>query len=147
MSDSEWDDLKAFNSKFNFPQADEPRHLTTAKLKERINFIREELQELESACLAQDLVEQADALVDLVYVIKGTALMLGLPWSKLWREVHRSNMVKERGMTKRGLAFDCVKPAGWKPPLIAKILKDAGYDKNIYFNNRDFIEELAHGDN
>ncbi len=46
--------------------------------------------------LPQDLPKIADALVDLVYVALGTAHMHALPWQKLWDDVQRANMSKER---------------------------------------------------
>lgn len=41
-----------------------------------------------------NLVETADALADLIYVIYGYALELGIPLSRILEEVHDSNMSK-----------------------------------------------------
>jgi predicted HAD superfamily Cof-like phosphohydrolase len=49
-----------------------------------------------------------------------------LPLQELWNEVHTANMKKERGTaenSKHGSAFDIIKPAGWKAPDIAAILR------------------------
>src|SRR3546814_5926129 len=78
----------------------------------------------------QNLAQQADALVDLVYVALGTAVMLGLPWDWLWNDVQRANMAKVRGMTKRGHAVDVTKPPGWQGPQNQRILDLAGYNSS-----------------
>jgi predicted HAD superfamily Cof-like phosphohydrolase len=43
-----------------------------------------------------DLAKAADALVDLAYVVLGTAHLHRLPWQELFAEVQRANMSKER---------------------------------------------------
>lgn len=105
-----------------------PHHITERKLKERYDFMLEELNEFRDAVLVQNMAEMADALVDLVYVAKGTANLMNLPWDELWNDVHRANMSKERGVGKRGNLVDCVKPPGWVGPRPEFILGEAGYD-------------------
>lgn len=116
------------HKKFGFPVAGEDNgpHLVDDEIRcFRRAFLREEYNEF---CRAQDdgnLVEIADALVDIVVVALGTAHFYGLPFDKLFAEVQRSNMEKERGVGKRGVATDLVKPEGWKKPDILPILEDA----------------------
>lgn len=129
---SEYLDVRAFNKKFGLMQHDVPGHLTKRKLRERIEFLEEELKEFKDACTVQDLAEQGDALIDLVYVAIGTAVMMGLPWEHMWQEVQRANMDKVRGETKRGHLVDCIKPPGWQPPDHARILRAFGYNPNDY---------------
>ena len=73
-------------SKPEFPDAD------TVKL--RIELISEELQELVDACNANDIVEVADALTDILYVTYGAAHSFGIPIDACFKEVQRSNMSK-----------------------------------------------------
>lgn len=127
MADREIEDVKAFHQKFGMIVSDTPGHLTIRKLLERIECMREELSEFEAAVHMQDLAAQFDALLDLVYFAKGTAVQLGLPWEDGWDEVQRANMDKVRGVTKRGHAVDCVKPDGWRAPDHAPALEAAGY--------------------
>ena len=129
-------DVTDFHKKFGLLSHKKPVHLTRRKLGERIEFLDEELLEFRRAVEVQDLSEQADALIDLVYVAIGTADMLGLPWDELWADVQRANMAKERGTTKRGHAVDVTKPKGWIPPQTLAILKMAGYQPEI-----DSLEE------
>lgn len=144
MSDN--DDVRALHEKFGLLGHRTPGLLTKAKLKERLEFLLEELEELAQAGgftlvevddkviingfpqgADQDLALQADALVDLIYVAHGTAVMLGLPMDRLWNDVHEANMRKVRGMTKRGHQVDLAKPEGWVGPRTKAILAEAGY--------------------
>lgn len=125
---SEIEKIVKFNKKFGFMVHDTPTMLTRRKLIERANFMQEELNEFIAAVQENDLTGVADALVDLVYVAKGTAVQLGLPWQELFNEVHRSNMAKERGVGKRGNLVDLIKPEGWEQPGLYEILLHHGYD-------------------
>ena len=60
----------------------------------RLSLIREEMQELEEAIAANDIVETADALGDLLYVIYGTLIDSGIDADLLVGEIHASNMSK-----------------------------------------------------
>jgi len=62
----------------------------------RIALLTEELQELQKAIEDQDIVEVADALCDLQYVLAGAVLEFGLGevFPALFDEVQRSNMSK-----------------------------------------------------
>lgn len=60
----------------------------------RLKLIAEEYQELKEAFKANNLVEVADAIGDLLYVVLGTAVTCGIPADKVFEEIHRSNMTK-----------------------------------------------------
>ena len=69
--------------------------------KKRIEALRREVEHFLSVPaavvygdLTPDLVGTADALADLIYVIYGYALELGIPLSTVLQEVHSSNMSK-----------------------------------------------------
>jgi len=77
-------------------------HQITSKLpyelkQLRINLIREELIEYETACLNEDIIEIADALMDILYVVFGAILVHGLAdkAEELFKNVHESNITKE----------------------------------------------------
>lgn len=57
-----------------------------------------------------DIIETADALADMIYVINGAALELGIPLDEVFKEVHASNMSKldEQGQP---IVSDGVTPA------------------------------------
>lgn len=121
-------DVIEMHKKFGFSVESKPTLLTRKTLNERLVCMQEELDEFADGIDCQSIDHQADALVDLVYFALGTAAMMGIPWYELWDDVHRANMAKERGITKRGHAEDLVKPEGWEGPKTRKILIGAGYE-------------------
>ena len=60
----------------------------------RIDLIEEELDELKEAIVAQDIVEIADALTDILYVTYGAGHAFGIDLDACYNEVHRSNLTK-----------------------------------------------------
>jgi NTP pyrophosphatase (non-canonical NTP hydrolase) len=137
-------DVAEFHEKFGMLVFARPGHLTRRKLRERLACLREELDELEEAVEKQDLAAQADALVDLVYFAKGTAVMLGLPWESCWNAVHQANMAKERGVGKRGQLVDCVKPAGWQPPDLLRLLSIWSYRPELAAREEGHRDDPEH---
>ena len=92
----------------------------------RVSLIQEELNEYRHAAEAHDLVEVADALSDLMYVVLGTYVSHGLQdvAEALFAEVHRSNMSKldEHGNVIYRADGKVLKSTGWSLPDLAKIL-------------------------
>lgn len=126
--DHETNQVAAMHAKFDLLISEKPMRLTRRKLGERIACLREELEEFIVAANNGDLVEMADALVDLVIFAKGTAVMLGIPWAELFDDVMRANLAKVRGVGHRGHKVDLVKPPGWQGPQGRAILLTYGYD-------------------
>jgi len=60
----------------------------------RYNLIDEELKELRQALDERNLIEVADALTDLLYVVYGAGHSFGINLDKCFEEVHNSNMSK-----------------------------------------------------
>jgi len=60
----------------------------------RVRLIAEELDELQEAIRDKDIVEVADALTDLLYVVYGAGHSFGIDLDVCFEEVHRSNMSK-----------------------------------------------------
>jgi dCMP deaminase len=123
-------DVGEFNRKFDLPMCGDgpPTLLDEDLLLFRTKFMVEELQEFRDACSSGNLPEAADALVDLVYVALGTAHMMRVPFDECWIEVQRANMQKVRAngandpKSKRKHQLDVVKPEGWQPPDLARII-------------------------
>lgn len=114
--DPEFLDVYACHEHFGMMRHTIPGRLPEARWAERVAFLKEEVHELEVAFASQDLVKIFDALLDLVYVAKGTAVMMGLPWAEGWDAVHRANMAKVRGIGPRKHRIDLIKPPGWVGP-------------------------------
>lgn len=85
-----------FHDLFQHPVHKTPRIPGTDRCQLRVNLLSEELQELTQALEQGDLVEAADALCDLQYVLSGAVheLGLGAVFAELFAEVHDSNMSK-----------------------------------------------------
>lgn len=64
----------------------------TAEL--RFELITEEVEELATAIDNDDIVEIADALTDILYVVYGAGHAYGIDLDECFSEVHRSNMSK-----------------------------------------------------
>ena len=60
----------------------------------RYDLIKEELDELSVAIKEKDIIEVADALTDLLYVVYGAGHAFGIDLDKCFGEVQRSNMSK-----------------------------------------------------
>lgn len=151
---SNFDDVGDFHEKFGLDNTTHqdigPRtYLDESIIPFRLKFMVEELLEFCDAVgyhiimedgqvrfvKTRDTIHHAeafDALIDLVYVAMGTAHFLGYPWQMGWRLVQRANMAKVRAQkdasdSKRGSSFDVVKPEGWTPPDIGRLLRRVGF--------------------
>ncbi len=85
-----------FHRTFHAPVLDSPQIPSDARCGLRISLLAEELDELRQAIADEDIVEIADALCDLQYVLSGAVLEFGLgeKFNALFSEVQRSNMSK-----------------------------------------------------
>lgn len=85
-----------FHRTFNAPILDTPQIPSEQRCELRVNLLQEELNELSQAIKDNDIVEIADALCDIQYVLSGAVLEFGLgdKFVELFNEVQRSNMSK-----------------------------------------------------
>ncbi|WP_285269039.1 nucleoside triphosphate pyrophosphohydrolase family protein [Kaistella rhinocerotis] len=85
-----------FHRTFNAPILSSPQIPSAERCKLRVDLLQEELNELKEAIDNNDIVEVADALCDLQYVLSGAVLEFGLgeKFVELFNEVQRSNMSK-----------------------------------------------------
>lgn len=105
--------------------------------------LQEELKEFNDAADAGDVLEAADALIDLVYFALGRLVEMGVPATAVMDEVQRANMDKERGeLSKRpgSMGHDAVKPSGWQAPDHAWLL---GFTLSDLRELRDLRAERA----
>ncbi len=85
-----------FHRTFQHPILSSPNIPSAERCKLRISLIAEELLELEEGIADKNLIEIADALCDIQYVLSGAVLEFGLgdKFAELFDEVQRSNMSK-----------------------------------------------------
>ena len=88
--------VAAFHTLFQCPILPEPTIPDSKRCELRVSLLQEEVQELADAIAAHDLVEIADALADIQYVLSGAVLEFGMAgrFKELFDEVQRSNMSK-----------------------------------------------------
>lgn len=89
-------DVAKFHDTFSLPVEEKPVIPSSKRCELRVSLLQEELNELKEAIEDKDLVEIADALCDLQYVLSGAILEFGLAsdFKTLFDEVQRSNMSK-----------------------------------------------------
>lgn len=85
-----------FHKTFNAPILNTPTIPSKERCELRVSLLQEELNELKQAIEDNNIVEIADALCDLQYVLSGAVLEFGLgdKFVELFNEVQRSNMSK-----------------------------------------------------
>ena len=139
--------VKEFHEAFGHPVS-EPERCNQSL---RLHLIAEEFIELMIGCgfpkdlkgsfdevmaraieVAEDgetnLVEIADALGDLNYVITGFAVELGIPFDEVCNEIHTSNMTKlgEDGKPIYRDDGKVLKGPNYRPPNVKKVLDEHG---------------------
>lgn len=83
-----------FHKKYNGHIEDIPNIGTSELRMLRSRLIGNEFSEFLTACNTKNLVEIADALGDLLYVVYGAAVSFGIDLAPVFAEIHRSNMTK-----------------------------------------------------
>ena len=91
------DAVKAFHTAFKIGHRESPKaNLGTDKNTLRFNLMKEENEEYFEAANNNDLVEVADALGDMLYILCGTIIEHGMQHKieQVFDEIQRSNMSK-----------------------------------------------------
>jgi len=94
---SNFEDLQEFHKSFEHPCPDEVDNKFFEKkslVKLRMDLIREEVKELEDAVINKDFIETVDALGDIIYVVQGMSVCMGVDLQKAFDIIHSSNMSK-----------------------------------------------------
>lgn len=111
----EWAMVKDFQEKFGHPYKETPTIMDADRAKKRYNWMLEEINEFLEA---EDIVEQADAMIDVMYFALGTLVEMGIEPDTLFEIVHTANMTKlwEDGKPHYGLDGKTIKPKSWEDP-------------------------------
>ena len=89
------------------------------------NLIREEFDEL---CASDNIIEDLDALIDIMVVTAGAIHSLGVNPEGAWKEVMRSNFDKvdpRTGRVNKREDGKVLKPEGWEPPRLAPFVRQS----------------------
>ena len=128
MIKKELDSVKLFHKKFNINYLNVPKANIPEKIKElRFKLMEEENLEYLKACKENDIVEIADALGDMLYILCGTIISHGLQnkIEEIFQEIQSSNMSKlgENGKPIYREDGKVLKGPNYFKPDIGKILK------------------------
>lgn len=118
MSKDWFSDMLLFDKHYGFDVTNFDKDKLKILLDFRINFLKEELKELEDN--KDNPEEVVDALIDLIVVAAGTMTLFKIDGHKAWNEVYRANLEKQVGIKPErynplGLP-DLMKPSDWKAP-------------------------------
>ena len=97
-----------------------------ANYKMYLSLIDEEVAELEEAVMANDKVEQLDALIDILVVTMGAVRAGGFDGEGAWKEVMDTNFAKidpDTGKVRKREDGKVLKPEGWKAPELAQFVR------------------------
>lgn len=117
--------VQEFHEKYDAPVRHAPTLIGPKDCLRRARLIFTEAGEFIEAADRGDLVEMVDALADLLVVVYGAAVEMGVDLEPVFAEVHRSNMSKDGGMDAGG---KILKGPGFRPPDILGELRRQGYD-------------------
>lgn len=121
----EYEKVKRFQKAANQPISNVPKMLDKDRVRIRTKWMKEEIDEF---CTANDLVEQADAMIDLIYFALGAMVEMGIKPDSLFEIVHKSNMSKLNTVR---VLYDkngkVQKPKNWQNPY--DIMKKDIYKK------------------
>ena len=113
--DREWEKVREFQLKFGHPVSEFPRQLEYDRAIKRYHWMMEEITEFIEA---NDIVEQADAMIDVIYFALGTLVEMGIRPDKLFDIVQEANMAKlwPDGRPHYNKEGKTIKPSTWKDP-------------------------------
>ena len=120
MSKDWYQDIKNFHTKFGAYVGSEPQIPPLPVIVLKSTLIWEEITETLNAIANDNLEGIADGIADSIVVLLGAAVSYGIDIRPIWDEVHRTNMLNEGGATRADGKI--LKPVGWKPPKIRKLL-------------------------
>ncbi len=112
-----------FHQKYEAPWREQPTMISPKDRLRRARLIFSEAAEFIEAADKDDFVEMVDALADLLVVVYGAAIEMGVDLEPVFAEVHRSNMSKNGGKDAGG---KILKGSGFTPPDIAGMLRRQG---------------------
>jgi predicted HAD superfamily Cof-like phosphohydrolase len=107
--------VRHFHAVAGVPVANVPSALSPARLSSRVEWLREEVNELEAA---STLVDQLDAAIDVLYLALGTLVEMGVELEEPFKLVHESNLAKAwpDGRFRQTATGKIIKPSGWQSP-------------------------------
>jgi predicted HAD superfamily Cof-like phosphohydrolase len=112
---NEWNKVKDFQLKFGHPVSNYPKQMSRERVLKRYKWMLEEINEFLEA---EEIVEQADAMIDVIYFALGTLVEMGIKPDNLFNIVQDANMAKlwPDGKPHYNKDGKTIKPITWKDP-------------------------------
>ena len=117
--DDAWEQVLEFHRAFDVPAANHPCSIAKERAATRCGWMQDEIAEFLDASERDDLIEQADAMIDLIYFALGTLVEMGIRPQTIMDIVHNANMSKlwPDGKPRfRNGDNKVIKPDGWEAP-------------------------------
>ena len=113
----EWNKVKDFHQKFNHPISAYPKQMDRERTIRRYHWMLEEINEFLEA---DEIVEQADAMIDVIYFALGTLVEMGIQPDPLFDIVQDANMAKlwPDGKPHYNEEGKTIKPKDWEDPHV-----------------------------
>lgn len=108
--------VRDFHKAFNVPVADAPTFMGEERAKARMSWVEEEMNEFLEA---ETVVDQADAMIDLIYFALGTLVEIGVrpqPVMDLVQQANMSKLWEDELPRFREEDGKIIKPANWVAP-------------------------------
>lgn len=107
--------VRQFHLAFGIPVSRAPKGISVKRRRFRAKLLREEVREF---VRAENLVEETDALLDIIYLALGGLVELGVKPAIPFKIVHRSNLAKRwpNGTRRRNRSGKPLKPPQWVSP-------------------------------
>jgi len=136
--------VREFHKKFGLLVNEKPTIPSIVDIETSANLINEEFIELLDSCSIErldtghileykddykpNIIEVADALGDILYVVMGMANRFGIDMELIFDEIHRSNMTKIGGHINENGKY--IKPSTYSPANLEPILILQGWKKD-----------------
>ena len=117
MLNEEFEKVKEFHEVFAIPVSGTPVKLTEQRAKFRAGFMLEEIEEFTES---DNIYDQADAMIDLIYFALGTLVEMGVKPKEIFDIVQNANMSKiwDDGKPRyRDGDGKVLKPPSWEDPF------------------------------
>lgn len=111
--DHAWNLVKQFHITGKHPVSELPKLLDEDRVYRRASWLDEEVHEFINA---KTLVDQTDALIDLMYFALGTFVEMGVQPAEAFEIVHSCNMEKVKNYIVKKDDTKIGKPEGWVGP-------------------------------
>ena len=118
MLNEEFEQVKEFHKAFNCFISEKPYFLPADEVKSRAGFMREEIREFIDS---ENIYDQADAMIDLIYFALGTLVEMGVKPKKIFDIVQNANMGKlwsDGKIHSREGDGKIIKPPDWEDPYL-----------------------------